>query len=104
MAKVDYDEKFDILYIYKEGEKVKFSVEALNNFVINIGFNGKVVGLEILNASKTLKVSKNELKNIERAKISTLIKNKMYGVIYSIQLEKAVLESELQLPACVRAE
>jgi uncharacterized protein YuzE len=104
MVKVDYDEKFDILYIYKEGEKVKFSVEALNNFVINLGFNGKVVGLEILNASKTLKVSKNELKNIKRAKISTLIKNKMYGVIYSIQFEKAVLESELQLPACVRAE
>jgi uncharacterized protein YuzE len=102
MVKVDYDQKFDILYIYKEEEKAKFSIEALNNFVIDIGFNGKVVGLEILNASKFLKVSKNELKNIKKAKLSTLVKNKMYGVIYSLQFEKALLESELQLPAYVR--
>ena len=76
MVKVDYDQKWDILYIYKEGEKTKFSIEALENFVIDVGFDGKVVGLEILNASKILKVSKNELKNIKKAKISTLVRNK----------------------------
>jgi uncharacterized protein YuzE len=104
MVKVDYDQKFDILYIQKKGKKAKFSIEALNNFVIDVGFDGKVVGLEILNASKILKVSKNELKNIKKAKLSTLVKNKMYGVIYSLQFEKTLLESELQLPAYVRVK
>jgi uncharacterized protein YuzE len=104
MVKVDYDQKFDILHIHKKGKKAKFSIQALNNFVIDVGFNGKVVGLEILNASKFLKVSKNELKNIKKAKLSTFVKNKMYGVIYSLQFEKTLLESELQLPAYVRVK
>jgi uncharacterized protein YuzE len=101
MVKVDYDQKWDILYVYKEGEKAKFSIEALENFVIDIGFDGKVVGLEIQNASKTLKVAKNELKNIKKAKIATFIKNKIYGVICGLQLEKTILESELQLPTSI---
>jgi uncharacterized protein YuzE len=62
MVKVNYDQKWDILYVYKEGKKAKFSVEALENFVIDIGSDGKVVGLEIQNASKTLKVTKMSLK------------------------------------------
>ena len=102
MVKVDYDQKWDILYIYKEGEKIKFSIEALNNFIIDIGFDGKVVGLEILNASKALKVAKNDLKNIKGAKITTLIRDKIYGVIYTLQLDKILLESELQLPARIK--
>lgn len=102
MVKVDYDQKWDLLYIYKENEKVKFSIEVLNNFVVDVGFDGKVVSLEILNASKTLKVAKTELKNIKNAKISTLIKNKVYGVICTLQLGKTILESQLQLPAHIR--
>jgi uncharacterized protein YuzE len=102
MIKADYDQKWDILYLHKEGEKTKFSIEVLNNFVIDVGFDGRVVGLEVLNASKTLKVAKNELKNIKKAKISTIIRDKIYGVIYVLQFEKIILESELQLPASVR--
>jgi len=104
MVKVDYDQKWDVLYIYKENEKAKFSIEALNNFVIDIGFDGKVVGLEILNASKVLKVAKNQLKNVKDAKISTLVRDKIYGVIYTLQLDKILLESELQLPARIRVK
>jgi hypothetical protein len=44
---------------------------------------------------KNLKVSKNELKNIKKAKLSSLVRNKMYGVIYSLQFEKSLLKSEL---------
>jgi uncharacterized protein YuzE len=98
MVKSDYDYKYDSLYLYREKEKVKFSVNILKNFIIDIGFNGKVVGLEILNASKILNVNKSELKNIKKAKLATLMKNNMYGVIYSLQLSKITLESQLQAP------
>jgi len=98
MVKVDYDWKHDILYIYKENERAKFSVEVLNNFVIDIGFDNKVVGLEIFDASKTLRIAKKELKNIKKAKLATLIRKGVYGVAYSLRLEKVNVESELQIP------
>jgi len=53
MIKVDYDSTQDILYLYKKGEKAKFSVE-LKNFVIDVADDNKIVGLEIFNASKIL--------------------------------------------------
>ena len=97
MAKVNYDWKHDILYIYKN-ERAKFSVEVLNNFVIDIGFDNKVVGLEIFDASKILRIAKKELKNIKKAKLATLIRKGVYGVAYSLRLEKVNVESELQIP------
>lgn len=97
MVEVDYDSNQDLLYLYKEGEKVKFSVEVLENFVIDVADN-KIVGLEIFNASKILDVNKKDLKNIKKAELSTLIRGKMYGVAYALQLEKINLESRLQIP------
>ncbi|RLJ04096.1 MAG: hypothetical protein DRP14_03950, partial [Candidatus Aenigmatarchaeota archaeon] len=97
MAEVDYDSGQDILYLYKKGEKAKFSVEVLENFVIDVADN-KIVGLEIFNASKVLDVNKTDLKNIKKAELSTLIIGKMYGVAYALQLEKFNLESRLQIP------
>ena len=102
MVKVDYDYKWDILYVYKEGEKAKFSVEVLDNFVVDIDFKGQAMGLEILNASSVLKVSKKELKEIKTAKLATLIKGELYWVMYSLQFNKSSLESELQIPVGAR--
>ncbi len=100
MVEADYDFSQDLLYLYKEEEKVKFSVEVLENFVIDVAAN-KIVGLEIFNASKVLDVDKKDLKNIKKAELSTLIRGKMYGVAYSLQLEKINLESQLQIPVMV---
>ncbi len=95
MVEADYDFSQDLLYLYKEGEKVKFSVEVLENFVIDVAAN-KIVGLEIFNASKVLDVDKKDLKNIKKAELSTLIRGN--GVAYSLQLEKINLDSQLQIP------
>ncbi len=102
MAEINYDFKFDILYIYKENKRAKFSIEALDNFVIDIGFDNKVVGLEISDASKLLKVAKKDLKNAKKAKLATLMRKELYGVIYSLQLEKIRVESQLQIPVASR--
>ncbi len=102
MVKINYDYKFDVLYIYKEGKRAKFSIEALENFVIDVDFDNKVVGLEISQASKVLKVAKKDLKNIKKASLATLMKKELYGVVYSLQLEKFRLESRLQVPVASR--
>ena len=99
MVKVSYDYKWDILYIHKEGNKAKFSVEAFDNFVVDIGFDGRVVGLEILDASKELKIAKKDLKDIKSARLATVVKGKLYGVMYSFKFRDSTLESELRIPA-----
>lgn len=102
MVKIDYDYEYDILYIHRENGRAKFSIEVLENFVIDIGFDNKVVGLEIFDASKVLKVAKKELKNIKKARLATIMRKEVYGVIYSIQLEKVNVESQLQIPVAGR--
>jgi len=98
IVKSDYDDEFDILYIYKDGKKAKFSVEVLSNFVIDVGFKGEVVAIEIFDASKVLKVPRKELKSIKAAKLATLARGNFYGVTYGMQLRNSSLESELQIP------
>ncbi len=51
-AKIDYDKKNDLLYIYT-GEAAKDSIE-LDNFVYDISHSGNIIGIEIFNASKFL--------------------------------------------------
>ena len=51
---VDYDKEEDILSLSKEGNKVKFSLDLefpKGDFVIDYGFDGKIVGIEFFNAS-----------------------------------------------------
>ncbi|MFH1623466.1 MAG: DUF2283 domain-containing protein [Candidatus Aenigmatarchaeota archaeon] len=98
MAKFEYDSKSDILYVFKEGEKSRFSIEFFENFIVDVGENGKVVGLEILNASKELKLAKKELEKVDAAEIATVLNNKFYGVNYTIHFNKVTLESELRIP------
>lgn len=96
-----YDKEFNILYIYKEGMKAKFSIEVLDNFILDIGFKGTVVGIEILDASKILKVSKIQLENVKNANISTLIKNKGIVVFFQIEFAKTKIESQIAVPAAI---
>jgi len=97
MYKVDYDDEWDVLYVHK-GEKVKFSVEAFGNFVMDIGFDGKVVALEILDASKELKVPKKDLAGVQSVKMASLMKDRAYGVAFSLKLAGRTIESELRVP------
>jgi uncharacterized protein YuzE len=94
MIRIDYDEEFDILYLRKENEKVSFSIKLGKNILIDVTRFNKVVGIEIFNASKTLKLSIEELKNIKVANFHTIDKPNMYGVYYMIAVGKSQIESE----------
>jgi len=69
----DYEEDLDILYIYNNpmNEKVEGNL-VFGNVVIDIGENGKVLGVEIDCASKLFKFSMEQLNNLSVAKIEVM--------------------------------
>ncbi len=77
--KVSYEKVDDILYIGRE-EKVKFSVDVSlpsGDVVVDIGFDGLVKGVEIMNASSFFALSKEEIDKIKAGKL-----NVVYGLSY----------------------
>ncbi|WP_026451080.1 DUF2283 domain-containing protein [Aequorivita capsosiphonis] len=50
--KVRYDKAVDILYIQISESKVEESIESKNGVIIDYDADGKLVGIEVLNASK----------------------------------------------------
>ena len=54
LMKIYYDDKYDLLYIRfsrQEKEKVQ-NIEIFDGVVLDVGENGKIVGIEILDASE----------------------------------------------------
>ncbi|MDY6788506.1 MAG: DUF2283 domain-containing protein [Candidatus Nanohaloarchaea archaeon] len=90
--KQSYDSEHDILYINR-GEKVKESLE-IGDMVVDLSYDGKVAGLEILNASKTIseltgiQVSDNNLRNIEKADLDTVKKGEHLFIVLKIAFRK----------------
>ena len=66
--RIDFDKESDIISLFKSGKKSKFSMDfelPKGDVVIDYGFNGEVVGLEIFNASvylPSLKKAKSSIK------------------------------------------
>ncbi len=68
-VKFDYDEENDLLFLYKEREKSKGSVE-IGNIVLDFNNKGDIVAIEFLEASQLLsaiaglKIEKSSLNEI----------------------------------------
>ena len=57
--KIYYDQKADLLYIRLDERKQQVENERLNEYIVaDIGESDKVVGLEIMDASKNVDLSK----------------------------------------------
>lgn len=52
--KISYDNQADAIYIYFNVDRVLSTEEVKPGFVVDYAKNGKIVGLEILDASKKL--------------------------------------------------
>ncbi len=53
-VRVSFDKEEDIVSLFREGKKVKFSFDfelPKGDIVVDYGFNGEIVGMEIFNAS-----------------------------------------------------
>ena len=83
----EYDSELDNFYIYsnEENEEVLGSI-ALGNFIYDIGNSGKVLGLEIDNASQVFNVSVQLLINATNAKINVITSGNMLMLKFNISL------------------
>jgi uncharacterized protein YuzE len=54
MVQVEYDRKADAMYIWLRKAKYDISEELAENVVIDLDKNGRIIGIEVLGASKNL--------------------------------------------------
>jgi len=72
-VKVNYDEDSDMISLFLEDSRSKFSVDISlpkGEIIIDFGFNGQIVGLEFFNASNYFPF----LKNLKGEKIKANLK------------------------------
>ena len=54
MVQVEYDKKADAMYIWLRKAKYDISEELAENVIIDLDKNGRIIGIEVLGASKNL--------------------------------------------------
>ena len=54
MVHVEYDQKADATYIWLRKAKYDISEELAENVIIDLDKNGRIIGIEVLGASKNL--------------------------------------------------
>ena len=64
---IDYDSENDDLFVYLEGVKSKGAVEA-GNFVFDFDENGDITAIQIMEASKTLKILLSKIIQLSKIK------------------------------------
>ncbi len=55
--KISYDDKYDLLYIRFSDDSEVINQRITEDIVLDIGANEKIIGLEILNASKHINMA-----------------------------------------------
>jgi len=100
----DYDEKNDILYIHKKCS-AKGSLN-IGDFIIDVSHDGRLAGLEILNASKTIskfissRITKKMLSEIKKAGIHAEYRGNAMYVYYMLAIShrKIEIQDHLAVP------
>jgi uncharacterized protein YuzE len=54
MVQVEYDKKADAMYIWVRKAKYDISEELAENVILDLDKNGRIIGIEVLGASKNL--------------------------------------------------
>ncbi|MBS3100384.1 DUF2283 domain-containing protein [Candidatus Pacearchaeota archaeon] len=93
---IDYDLDNDILFISNE-EKVKFSLD-IGEFVLDVSHSNLICGIEIMDASDNLGVSKEVLKKIQNIKMSVNYKTNHVYVLLMIVFKKDGKEVNVPIP------
>ena len=93
---IDYDSENDIFFI-SNGDKVKASID-IGDFILDISHNNLVCGIEIMDASENLGVSKNVLSNIQNIKMSVTYKTNHVYVLLVMTFKKEDKEVNVPIP------
>lgn len=96
-TKISYDYEEDILNLSRS-KSSKASVE-VGDFIIDVGNDGFLSAIEILNASENLNLSKDVLKNVNGAKMSVLYKPNYVLVILVLKFKG--IEKDVRIPLTI---
>lgn len=93
---IDYDSDNDIFFISK-GEKIKASLD-IGDFILDVNNNNFISGIEIMDASENLGISKEVLKNIKNIKMSITYKTNHVYVLLIMTFKKNGKEVNVPIP------
>jgi len=96
---IDYDAENDILSI-SNGEKVKSSLD-IGDFVLDVNYDNLIGGIEIMDASENLGVSKEVLGSIQNMKMSINYKTNHVYVLLVITFKNEGKEVNIQIPLTI---
>ena len=85
-GEMDYDYANDVLFFKIENREYKFSVE-FQNMVIDIDEENFIVGIQIFGASKFLKMSKMNLREIPKWRFNSKLENNTIEIRLDYQLK-----------------
>ena len=96
---IDYDVENDIFYM-SNGEKVKASLD-IGDFVLDVSHENLICGIEIMDASENLGVSKEDLGSIQNMKMSVTYKTNHVYVLLMITFKKEGKEVNIPIPLTI---
>ena len=70
MMRVEYDSKADAMYIWLRKARYEISEELAENVIIDFDKRGRIIGIEILDASKNLGKQLVKILNTEKLAIT----------------------------------
>lgn len=79
-----YDLEVDALYIEKKDDDYVYSIEVTSKLIIDFNSTNDIIGVEMLDVSKVLKIDEKELINPKTANVEITIQN---NEIYLIDIE-----------------
>tara|TARA_Y100000310_G_scaffold333395_1_gene410858 strand:+ start:1112 stop:1456 length:345 start_codon:yes stop_codon:yes gene_type:complete len=92
----DYDKDLDILHVYSS--EIKQGIKGNISFgysTLDIGYNGKIVGMEIEEASKLFKVSSEVLSKLDNVSLEI---RKMGNLLFiGVFLKKGFVKTNFQI-------
>jgi len=93
---IDYDSENDIFFI-SNGEKVKASID-IGNFILDVSHKNFICGIEIMDASENLGISKNSLEQIRNIKMSVSYRTNHVYVLLIMTFKKDDKEVNIPIP------
>jgi len=93
---IDYDVDNDIFFI-SDNEKVKASLD-VGDFVLDVNHNNLICGIEIMDASENLGISKEVLKNVKSINMSVTYKTNHVYVLLMMTFNKNGKEVNVPIP------
>ncbi len=93
---IDYDSDNDIFFI-SNGEKVKASID-IGDFILDVSHENLICGVEIMDASDNLGISKENLQFIQNIKMSITYKTNHVYILLLITFKKEDREANVTIP------